>query len=105
MGLVTARIGHTMSSSTPIRLAGHAALAGAGVVAAQYAWGQDFGERQPTPTWHNHVVMGAGALVAGGVWVTGSSPSTNARAAGIILGGSALGAYLVAPMVRRALAD
>ena len=105
MGLMTARVGHTLSNSMPLRLASYATLAGAGVVSAQYAWGEDFSRRQSAPTWQNHVVMGAGALVAGGTWVTGATPSTNARAAGLILGGSALGAYLVAPMVRRAVAD
>lgn len=105
MGLVAARMGHVVSNSAALRTAGHATLAGAGVVAVQYAWGEDFSQRQSSPTWQNHLVMGAGALVAGATWVSGASPATNARAAGMILGGSALGAYLVAPMVRRALAD
>jgi predicted oxidoreductase len=102
MGLLTARIGHVVSSSAPIRLAGYAALAGAGVIAAEYAWGEDFGTRQSTPSWHNHVVAGVGAATGLAMWMNSSAA---AKPAVIIAGGAALGAYLVAPMLRRALAE
>ena len=101
MGLVTARIGHLVSNSVPLRTAGIAAVAGGGVLAAQYAWGEDFGTRQTEPSWQNHLVAGAGLLVGAGMWM-GNAPA--ARIVPII-GGAALGAFLVAPMARRAIAE
>jgi hypothetical protein len=112
MGLMLARIGHTLSSPGVRALAGFAAgatIATGVVMSDQYAYGTDFSTGQSHPEGINHVIGAGGAAVglAGmigyGMWASDNSMPAKGGVmmyAGFGVGAAA-GAYLLAPVLRR----
>lgn len=113
MGLMMARVGHTLSApgiKLGASVLGVAGAATALTVATQYGLDQDFSKPAPPSGgmlgW-GLALGGIGSAIGGGMALWGYQPSTRAFGRGMLaVVAGTTGALLVgAPVVRRALAD